>query len=387
VQRAELDYMLTQMIESYKGISDVFFVVDRPPQVEAFGELRPVKLTPFIPKLYPFHTECIALNLLQNSARLMQGLFQYGSCDLSYSVARKARFRVNIFSQRGQYSIVMRKLENRVPTIEELELPEVFEKIADERTGIVLFTGATGTGKSTSLAALIDQINERKPIHIVTLEDPIEYDHRHKKATIDQRELGLDFDTYASGLRAALRQAPKVILVGEIRDKETALAALRAAETGHLVFSTLHTIDAGQSVNRVVGMFQPEEEREIRMRLSDSLRWVVSQRLLPKIGTGRHAVFEIMQNNLRVQELVHHGETTDKTFYNIIMDGEGLGMQTFETDLLRAFRQKLITERTALSYSIHRAVMRQKIDQVKSSRGEKTTDIEDLSLDREYGKY
>jgi len=387
VQRAELDYMLTQMIESYKGVSDVFFVVDRPPQVEAFGELRPVKLTPFISRLYPFHTECIALNLLQNSARLMHSLFQYGSCDLSYAVPRKARFRVNIFSQRGHYSIVMRKLENRVPTIEELQLPEIFEKIAEERTGIVLFTGATGTGKSTSLAALIDHINERKPIHIITLEDPIEYDHRHKKATIDQRELGLDFDTYASGLRAALRQAPKVILVGEIRDKETALAALRAAETGHLVLSTVHTIDAGQTVNRIIGMFQPEEEREIRMRLSDSMRWVVSQRLLPKIGAGRHAVFEIMQNNLRVQELVLNGETADKTLYHIITDGEGLGMQTFETDLLRAFRQKLITEQTALSYSVHRAVMRQKIDQVKSSRGEKTTDIEDLSLDREYGKY
>jgi twitching motility protein PilT len=165
------------------------------------------------------------------------------------------------------------------------------------------------------------------------------------------------------------------------------LAALRAAETGHLVLSTLHTIDAGQSVNRIIGMFQPEEEREIRMRLSDSLRWVVSQRLLPKIGAGRHAVFEIMRNNLRVQELVLSGETADRTFYQIITDGEGLGMQTFETDLLNAFRQKLITEQTALSYSVHRAVMRQKIDQVKSSRGEKTTDIEDLSLDREYGKY
>jgi len=387
VQRAELDYILSRMMESYPGVSDLLFVVDRPPQVEAFGELKPVKLVPPISRLVPYHTEIIALTLLQNNPRLIQHLHEFGSCDLSYSIHRKARFRVNIFSQRGHYSVVMRKLESRVPSIKDMHLPTVFERIAEERTGLVLFTGATGTGKSTSLAALIDYINERKAIHIITLEDPIEFNHPHKKATMDQRELGLDFDSFASGLRAALRQAPKVILVGEVRDKETAVAAMRAAETGHLVLSTLHTIDAGQTINRLLGMFQSEEEREIRMRFSDALRWVVSQRLLPRIGGGRHAVFEIMQNNLRVQELVLNGETPDKTFYQIIVDGEGLGMQTFETDLLRAFKSNLITEETAMSYSLHRADMRQKLDHVKSLRGEKTSDIEVLGLDRDYGKY
>jgi len=387
VQRAELDYILSRMMESYPGVSDLLFVVDRPPQVEAFGELKPVRLAPPISRLVPYHTEIIALTLLQNNPRLIQHLYEFGSCDLSYSIHRKARFRVNIFSQRGHYSVVMRKLESRVPSIKDMRLPTVFERIAEERTGLVLFTGATGTGKSTSLAALIDYINERKAIHIITLEDPIEFNHPHKKATMDQRELGLDFDSFASGLRAALRQAPKVILVGEVRDKETAVAAMRAAETGHLVLSTLHTIDAGQTINRLLGMFQSEEEREIRMRFSDALRWVVSQRLLPRVGGGRHAVFEIMQNNLRVQELVLNGETPDKTFYQIIVDGEGLGMQTFETDLLRAFKSNLITEETAMSYSLHRADMRQKLDHVKSLRGEKTSDIEVLGLDRDYGKY
>jgi len=259
--------------------------------------------------------------------------------------------------------------------------------MCEEKNGIILFTGATGTGKTTSLAAIIDEINKKKPIHVITLEDPIEYEHTQKVSTINQREMGIDFDTFVNGLRAALRQAPKVILVGEIRDKETAQVALRAAETGHLVLSTLHTVDAGTTINRLIGLFETGEEREARLRFSDSLRWVVSQRLLPKIGGGRHAVFEIMGTNLRVQELINAGETPDKTFYGIITDGEGLGMQTFETDILRAYEQGMITDETAMAYSIHTSVMRQKIDRVKSKRGEKTTDIEELDLDADYGRY
>jgi twitching motility protein PilT len=281
----------------------------------------------------------------------------------------------------------MRKLEMRVPTVEELGLPSVLFRMCEEKNGIILFTGATGTGKTTSLAAIIDEINKKKPIHAITLEDPIEYEHTQKVSTINQREMGIDFDTFANGLRAALRQAPKVILVGEIRDKETAQVALRAAETGHLVLSTLHTVDAGTTINRLIGLFETGEEREARLRFSDSLRWVVSQRLLPKIGGGRHAVFEIMGTNLRVHELINDGETPDKTFYGVITDGEGLGMQTFETDILRAYEQGMITEETAMAYSIHTSVMRQKIDRVKSKRGEKTTDIEELDLDADYGRY
>ncbi len=324
---------------------------------------------------------------MQNNARLISDLINKGSCDLSYFVQRKARFRVNIFSQRGAYSIVMRRLEMKVPSIQNMSLPQVFYRMCEEKNGIILFTGATGTGKTTSLAALINHLNETKPIHIITLEDPIEYNHKQRVATINQRELGIDFDSFASGLRAALRQAPKVILVGEIRDKETLQVAMRAAETGHLVFSTLHTIDAGTTINRLIGMFDAHEEREARIRIADSLRWVVSQRLLPKIDGGRHAVFEVMGANLRTRELILQGENEVSTFYGVIQDGEGLGMQSFESDILDAFERNLVSEETAMGYSNHQSSMRQKIDQVKSRRGEKTTDIDELSMDGDYGRY
>jgi twitching motility protein PilT len=361
--------------------------VDKGPQVESYGVLKSVPLNPKINALIPYHTENIILSLLRNNSRLIRDLIEKGSCDLSYNIPGKARFRVNIFSQRGSFSVVMRKLEMKVPSINSLVLPQVFFRMCEQKNGIILFTGATGTGKTTSLAALIDHINDTKAVHVITLEDPIEYNHEQKKATVNQRELGIDFDVFANGLRAALRQAPKVILVGEIRDKETLQVAMRAAETGHLVFSTLHTVDAGSTVNRLIGMFDSDEEREARIRLADSLRWVVSQRLLPKIKGGRHAVFEIMGTNLRVRDLILNGESENKTFYGVINDGEGLGMQTFETDIIRAFERELITEETAMAYSNHASAMRQKIDNVKSKRGEKTTDISDLLMDEDYGRY
>ncbi|MCK4426254.1 MAG: PilT/PilU family type 4a pilus ATPase, partial [Deltaproteobacteria bacterium] len=282
------------------------------------------------------------------------------------------------------YSIVMRKLESKVPTIEELGLPDCFKAMAREKNGIIFFTGATGTGKTTSLAAILDEVNRTKQLHVITLEDPIEFVHPHKKATFNQRELGKDIDAFASGLRAALRQAPHVILVGEIRDRETVDVALNAAETGHLVFSTLHTTNAGQTINRILGMYSTEEERQVRFRLADSLRWVVGQRLLPKIKGGRVAIFEIMQNNIRVKDSIINGESEGKTFYEIIESGQAYNMQTFDQHIVRLFEQGLIDEKTSLAYASSRASVRQGIDQVKSKRGEKTSNIDGLSIDEDW---
>src|ERR1043166_7337362 len=251
MRRHELDFLLTNMLESQQEVSDLNFTVDKPLQVESFGELVPVSMEPTIEKLTPFQTELIALNLIGGSRRLTEELLRAGSCDSSYTLSSKARFRVNIFAQRGNFSVVLRKLNTQIPTLESLSMPEIFHQVAKEKTGLVLVTGATGSGKTTTLAALLNEINENKSVHIVTLEDPVEYVHPQKKATFNQRELGHDFNNYPNGLRAALRQAPKAILAGEMRDRATVEVALMAAETGHLVLSTLHTVDAGQSINRI----------------------------------------------------------------------------------------------------------------------------------------
>jgi len=282
MRRVDVDYILNQMLESHDHASDLNFTVAKPPQVESAGELTPVLIDPRLDRLTPFQTETLALHLMQQDRRLTKILISEGSCDCSYVLIGKARFRVNIFQQRNSYSIILRKLSAQILSIDDLKLPPVFHHISQEKNGLVLVTGATGSGKSTTLASLIDEMNQTKAVHIVTLEDPIEFVHNHKKATVNQRELGNDFDNFANGLRAALRQAPKVILVGEMRDRETVEIALSAAETGHLVLSTLHTVDAGQTINRILGMFDKDEEKLIRMRLSDTLRWIVAQRLLPK---------------------------------------------------------------------------------------------------------
>ncbi|MBW1954411.1 MAG: PilT/PilU family type 4a pilus ATPase [Deltaproteobacteria bacterium] len=386
MKKQEIDYIFSHMLESHEGVSDLNFTVGKPLQVEAYGELLPVDLEPKIKKLTPYQTEVLALSLVNDNRRLTQHLLNMGSCDLSYFLGTKARFRVNIFSQSGNYSIVMRKLESKVPTIEELSLPKVFHDIAMERNGIVFFTGATGTGKTTSLAAILEDINEHKSVHVITLEDPIEYQHSHKRATFNQRELGSDFDTFASGLRAALRQAPKVILVGEMRDRESVEIGLNAAETGHLVLTTLHTVDAGQTIGRILGMFTTEEEKQIRIRLADTLRWVVCQRLLPKVGGGRVAAFEILRTNLRVKDAILHGESEGKTFYDIIQAGRPFGMTTFDDYIVGLYEAGLITEQTALAYASRRANVGRGIDAVKSARGEATTDIERLELDKTYNQ-
>src|SRR5256885_1970962 len=380
MRRNELDFILTNMLESQQEVSDLNFTVDKPLQVESFGELVPVPMEPSVEKLTPFQTELIALNLIGGSRRLTEELLRAGSCDSSYTLSSKARFRVNIFSQRGNYSIVLRKLNTQIPTLESLAMPAIFHQIAKEKTGLVLVTGATGSGKTTTLAALLNQINENKSIHIVTLEDPVEYVHPQKKATFNQRELGVDFNTFAGGLRAALRQAPKVILVGEMRDRETVEIGMTAAETGHLVLATLHTIDAGQTINRILGMFETDEQEQVRVRLGDTLRWIISQRLVPKIGGGRTALLEIMGSNLRTKESVQQGESEGKTFYEIIEASYTFGWRTFDHAALEAYEQGLIAEETALLYCTKRSVVARGIDNVKKKRGDSTSDVSNLRM-------
>ncbi len=386
MRKQEVDHILTRMLDSHTNVSDLNLTVGRPLQVESSGQLVQVDMIPPIKELTPFQSEIFALNLVNRDRRLTETLISRGSCDMSYSLPGKARFRVNVFSQQGNYSVVLRQLESKVPTIKEMGLPEVFYKIADELNGIVFVTGATGSGKSTSLAAILEVINEQKSVHVVTLEDPIEYQHPHKKSTFNQRELGTDFDSFATGLRAALRQAPKVILVGEMRDRETVEIGLSAAETGHLVLTTLHTVDAGQTINRILGMFSIEEENQVRIRLADTVRWVVAQRLVPKVGGGRVAAFEVLGSNLRVKDTILQGESEGKTFYEIMQAGKPFGMTTFDDFLVGLYEQGLITQENALAYSSRRGVTGRGIDTVKAARGETTTDIDSLQMDREYEK-
>lgn len=380
MQRNELDYILSTMLASQRDVSDLNFTVDKPLQVESDGELKPVECDPPIESLTPYQTEMIALNLLGGNHKMLMDLFRQGSCDSSYTLTGKARFRINIFSQRGNYSIVLRKLNTVIPTLDQLGMPQIFKTAAREKTGLVLVTGATGSGKSTTLAAMLDLINETRAIHIVTLEDPVEFVHPQKRATFNQREQGTDFDTFANGLRAALRQAPKVILVGEMRDRLTVEIALSAAETGHLVLSTLHTIDAGQTINRILGMFEPEEQDQVRVRMADTLRYVISQRLAPKVRGGRQALLEIMGSNLRTKETIVQGESEGKSFNEIIDASETYGWRTFDRACIDAYDQGLIDEETALMYCTKRGVVSRAIDNIKKMRGEAMNDFSNLRM-------
>ena len=380
MRRNELDQLLESMLKINSDVSDLNFTVDKPPQVESTGQLVSVPLQWPIERLTPYQTEMIALNIIGGNRRLTEDLLKTGSCDTSYSLSDKARFRVNIFSQRGNFSVVLRKLNTTIPTMQDLYLPPILGQIAEEKTGLVLVTGATGSGKSTTLAALLDLVNETKAVHVITLEDPVEYVHPQKKATFNQREMGNDFDNFANGLRAALRQAPKIILVGEMRDRDTVEIGLSAAETGHLVLSTLHTIDAGQTINRILGMFDPEEQKQIRLRLADTLRWVVSQRLVPQTTAGRYALIEIMGANLRTQESIILGESEGKTFYEIIEASYPFGWRTFDHACLEAYEQNIITEETASRYCTKRGPVTRGIDALKKRRGEITSDLSRLHM-------
>jgi twitching motility protein PilT len=386
VKKQEIDHILVKMLDSHREVSDLNFTVGKPMQVETAGELMPVEIRNSLKPLTAFQTETIALNLINHDHRLTETFLKTGACDLSYVLPGKARFRVNLFSQGGNISIVCRKLESKIPTIEGRGLPKAIYQIAKEKNGIVFVTGATGSGKTTTLAAILDDINERRSVHIVTLEDPVEYQHAHKKATFNQREFGMDFDTYGNGLRAALRQAPKVILVGEMRDRETVEIGLSASETGHLVMTTLHTTDAGSTINRILGLFPNEDKQQIRIRLADSLRWIVCQRLLPKIGGGRAAAFEILCTSLRVKDAILNGESEGKTFYDIMQAGHAFGMITFDQNLITLYEHGMITQETAMAYASHRGSVGRGIDMIKSARGETTTDIGKLEIDKAYNK-
>ena len=357
----DLDPLLETMLDAAPGISDLNLSVGRPPQVEVDGQLKTVPYAG-IERLLPYQTELIALRLLAGKRDATERLVRTGSADLSYSLARRTRFRVNIFAQRGSYSVVLRVIPSKVPTVEELGIPAVVNEIASERNGIVLVTGPTGSGKSTTLAAIINKLNREKAIHIITIEDPIEYLHPHNVATINQREVGADTQTFALALRAALRQAPKVILVGEMRDVETISIALEASETGHLVLSTLHTIDASKTIDRIVGVFPKNEERQVRTRFAQSFKWIVSQRLIPKQGGGRMAVCEILRSNSRTREYVAEGEKEGKSLLDAMEDGVLEGMQSFDYELERLINTGQLDRETALSYATNRTNLQLRLD-------------------------
>jgi twitching motility protein PilT len=357
----DLDPLLEAMLDAAPGISDLNLSVGRPPQVEVDGQLRAVSYAG-IERLMPYQTEQIAMRLLANKRDLADKLVRTGSADLSYSLARRTRFRVNVFAQRGTYSIVLRVIPSRVPTVEELGLPTQLNEITKERNGIVLVTGPTGSGKSTTLAAIINKMNKEKAIHIITIEDPIEYLHPHQAATINQREVGNDTGTFALALRAALRQAPKVILVGEMRDVETISIALEASETGHLVLSTLHTIDAAKTVDRIVGVFPKNEERQIRTRFAQSFKWIVSQRLVPKQGGGRLAICEVLRANSRTREYIQEGEREGKSLTDAMNDGVLEGMQSFDYELERLINAGVLDRELALSYATNRTNLQLRLE-------------------------
>ncbi|HXE79694.1 MAG TPA: PilT/PilU family type 4a pilus ATPase, partial [Vicinamibacterales bacterium] len=329
---------------------DLIFSPGRPPQVERHGELVAVDV-PELKILRPDDTARIARDLVAGNDQAVEQLKNLGACDLSYSLPERGRFRVNIFKQRGSFAIVMRVISQTIPTLADLNLPPTLADIATLKNGIVLVTGPTGSGKSSTLAAIIDLINETRAEHILTIEDPIEFLHNHKKGTVHQRELHSDTPTFAAALRAALRQAPKVILVGEMRDRETIEIALTAAETGHLVFSTLHTIDASKTVERIIGAFDLGDQQAIRGRLAASFRYFIAQRLVPKKGGGRLAVLEILKSTLRTREYIEKGESEGRSLVDAMRDGALDGMQHFDGELERLVREGVITKKTAYQYA------------------------------------
>jgi twitching motility protein PilT len=369
MDRETVDALLKGMLESDEGVSDLLFIAGKPPLLEIHGRLKDFPIDSPESVLTPALVEQLAGEIINGSERLRVDFATTGSCDCSYAIENLARFRVNIFKQNGRHAVVMRKLQSKIPTLEALALPPIFREMVKEKDGIILLTGGTGTGKTTTLAAMLNELNQTQEIHIVTLEDPIEFFHTHRKAAISQRELGKDFPNFADGLRAALRQAPKAILVGEIRDRETLEIAMTASETGHIVFSTLHTVNAGQTINRILGMFSREEEQQVRHRLAATLRYVVSQRLLNKVEGGRLLVTEIMGSSLRTRETIVYGESENKSFHEIIEAGSALGWHTFDQSIVESYRAGFITEETAVASCTNKGKVRRELDLIHKQRG------------------
>ena len=359
--------ILGAMLRAAKNVSDLIFSPGRFPQVEQTGQLVEVKIAG-LSQLKPEDTARIASTLIGGNKIAIEKLKNDGSCDISYSLPRVSRFRVNIFTQRGTCAIVMRVIPNSVPDFAMLNLPPQLGECAGLKNGVVLVTGPTGSGKSSTLAAILNKINEERAYHIVTIEDPIEFLHPHKKATIHQRELHSDTPTFALALRAALRQAPKVILVGEMRDRVTTEIALEAAETGHLVFSTLHTIDASKTVERIVGMFSADDQQTMRSRFAKSFRYIISQRLIPRRdGLGRVAAMEILKSTLRTREYIEKGEVEGKSLLDAMKDGSTEGMQDFDSEIEKLMRSNVIDIPTGISYASNAGNLQLQISDMDSA--------------------
>lgn len=362
--------IISAMLKSAPRISDLLFSPGRLPQVEVDGQLVGVQI-PGVEVLRPEDTARIAADLIGNNNYAVERLRQDGSCDISYSLPKLSRFRVNIFTQRGSCAIVMRVIPSKIPNFDDLHLPPQLQETAELRNGIVLVTGPTGSGKSSTLAAIVNKINQEKAFHILTIEDPIEFLHSHAKGTIHQRELHSDTPSFALALRAALRQAPKVILVGEMRDRETIEIAMEAAETGHLVFSTLHTIDASKTIERIVGVFPLADQQVIRMRFAKSFRYIISQRLLPrKGGQGRIAAIEILKSTMRTREYVERGESEGKSLVDAMRDGSTEGMQHFDAELERMVRDGTIDLQTAYAFATNAGNLRLQLADVAEAQAE-----------------
>jgi twitching motility protein PilT len=368
VNREEVEQLLETMIGQADGISDLLFVTGMPMQLEVQGELVPYFSEQYPRTLTTEFIEKIAAVLLGDNQRLLTDLKERGSSDCGYTLKSLCRFRVNVFYQNSNYAMVLRYLRPLIPSFESLHLSPIFHELIKEKTGLIFVTGGTGHGKTTTIAAMLNEINRTRPIHILTLEDPIEFVYTPIKSTFSQREYGRDFFRFHDGMRAAMRQAPKIIFIGEIRDRETMEIVLSAGETGHLVFSTLHTTSAAQSINRILGMFSKEEESQVRERLAGSMRYIVSLRLVPSLAGGRLLVTELMGSNLRSRETILIGEAENRHFDDIIEAGSVSGWHTFEQSLVKAYEQDLITEETALLYSNNKMKMIQRLDGLNKPR-------------------
>lgn len=380
---ATINALLAGMVRSAEHVTDLVFIGGRPPLVESHGKLSEFPIDTPDAALSSEIIERLAEQFIDGNPRLLAAYATTGSCDTSYEVPGVARMRVNIYKQNTGRAIVMRKFPSEIPTLETMGLPPVFQEIVKERNGIVLVTGATGSGKTSTLAAMMNHLNQTEAIHLLTLEDPIEFVYPRARAAISQRELGRDFESFAHGLRVALRQSPKGILLGEIRDRETMEIALTAAETGHIVFSTLHTINAGQTINRILGFFDRDEEEQVRIRLADILRYVISQRLVTSTDGRRLLITEVVGNSLRTRETIRYGESEGKTFNEIIEAGSPLGWHSFDQSLFRALETGRIREEDALLHSTNKGKMRRDIDLLEKRAGSSggTDSLSGLKLD------